>query len=126
MCLFGLVSSLNGLSLASGRAILEMGRARICRRFSGGFMPRNHTPANALIFNFVVGTIALLVLDTGKLITWSALGAVMIYVLVDPGPHRPAAQASAPGATVPHALLSLSARGFFHPGRRLFRRDADR
>lgn len=84
MCLFGLVSSLNGLSLASGRAILEMGRAAYLPTILGRVHAKNHTPANALIFNFIVGTIALLLLDTAKLITWSALGAVMLYVLSIP------------------------------------------
>ena len=84
MCLFGLVSSLNGLSLASGRAILEMGRARYLPSNLGVVDPVRKTPANALIFNFLVGTAALLVLDTAKLITWSALGAVMLYVLAIP------------------------------------------
>lgn len=84
MCLFGLVSSLNGLSLASGRAILEMGRAAYLPGILGRIHPKNHTPANALIFNFIVGTFALLILDTAKLITWSALGAVMLYVLSIP------------------------------------------
>lgn len=84
LCLFGLVSSLNGLSLASGRAILEMGRSAYLPKILGHIHPKNHTPANALIFNFVIGTLALLVLDTAKLITWSALGAVLLYVLSIP------------------------------------------
>jgi ethanolamine permease len=84
MGLFGLVSSLNGLSLASGRALLEMGRAKYLPSFLGTVHPRFHTPAKALIFNFVVGTVALLVLDTAKLITWSALGAVLLYIFSIP------------------------------------------
>jgi ethanolamine permease len=84
MCIFGLVSSLNGLSLASGRAILEMGRAHYLPAVLGKVDPDRKTPANALIFNFLFGTLALLVLDTAKLITWSALGAVMLYVLAIP------------------------------------------
>lgn len=84
MGLFGLVASLNGLSLASGRALLEMGRAKYLPSFLGTVHPRYHTPAKALIFNFVVGTAALLVLDTAKLITWSALGAVMLYIFSIP------------------------------------------
>ncbi len=84
MCLFGLVSSLNGLSLASGRAILEMGRARYLPAVLGVVDVERKTPANALIFNFLFGTLALLVLDTAKLITWSALGAVMLYVFAIP------------------------------------------
>jgi len=84
MGLFGLVSSLNGLSLASGRALMEMGRATYLPAFLGVIHPKKHTPANALIFNFVVGSVALLILDTGKLITWSALGAVLLYVFSIP------------------------------------------
>jgi ethanolamine permease len=84
MGLFGLVSSLNGLSLASGRALLEMGRAKYLPSFLGTVHPRFHTPAKALIFNFVIGTVALLVLDTAKLITWSALGAVLLYIFSIP------------------------------------------
>lgn len=84
MCLFGLVSSLNGLTLGSGRAILEMGRSRYLPPILGQVHRRFHTPANALIFNFIIGTIALILLDTAKLITWSALGACMLYVFSIP------------------------------------------
>ena len=84
MTLFGLVSSLNALTLGSGRAILEMGRSRYLPSVLGNVHRRNHTPANALIFNFIIGTIALILLDTAKLITWSALGACMIYILSIP------------------------------------------
>ncbi len=84
MCLFGLVSSLNGLTLGSGRAILEMGRVHYLPSILGHVHRRNHTPANALIFNFIIGTIALILLDTAKLITWSALGACMLYIFSIP------------------------------------------
>lgn len=84
MGLFGLVASLNGLCLASGRALMEMGRAAYLPAFLGVIHPKKHTPANALIFNFVVGSLALLILDTAKLITWSALGAVLLYILSIP------------------------------------------
>jgi ethanolamine permease len=84
MCLFGLVSSLNGLTLGSGRAILEMGRARYLPGILGRVHPEFHTPANALVFNLIVGTLALILLDTAKLITWSALGACMLYILSIP------------------------------------------
>lgn len=84
MGLFGLVSSLNGLSLASGRALMEMGRAAYLPKFLGSIHPRFHTPSSALVFNFVVGSLALIILDTAKLITWSALGAVLLYVFSIP------------------------------------------
>ena len=84
MGLFGLISSLNGLSLASGRSLLEMGRAAYLPKFLGVIHPRFHTPARAQIFTFVVGTVALIVLDTAKLITWSALGAVLLYIFSIP------------------------------------------
>ncbi len=82
--LFGLLASLNGLMLASGRAIMEMGRAKCLPVFLGAVHPKCHTPTNALWFSFIFGTVALLSLDTSKLITWSALGAVMLYIFSIP------------------------------------------
>lgn len=84
MGLFGLMASLNGLCLASGRALMEMGRAAYLPQFLGKIHPTRHTPAKALVFNFLVGSVALITLDTAKLITWSALGAVLLYILSIP------------------------------------------
>ena len=76
-----LIASLNGIILVAGRAISEMGRAGFLPVWLGTTSPRTHTPAAALWLNFVIGVLSILFANTGKLITLSALGAVMLYVL---------------------------------------------
>lgn len=77
----GIICSLNGIILAAGRALLEMGRCGFAPRILGGIHATTQSPAAALCANFVVGAASILFLDTGGLITLSAMGAVTLYVL---------------------------------------------
>lgn len=77
----GLISSLNGIILIASRALFEMGRAGFLPRRIGKVHPRTHAPANALLLNLVIGAASILFLDTGRLITLAAMGAVTLYVL---------------------------------------------
>jgi len=79
--LLGLIASFNGIILAAGRSLFEMGRVGFLPHFIGRTHPRTKTPVNALLVNLVVGMVAILFLDTGGLITMSALGAVTLYVI---------------------------------------------
>jgi len=77
----GLISSLNGIILIASRALFEMGRAGFLPRRIGKVHPRTHAPANALLLNLAIGAASILFLDTGRLITLAAMGAVTLYVL---------------------------------------------
>lgn len=79
--LLGLVASFNGIILVAGRALFEMGRVGFLPHAIGYSHPTTKTPVNALLLNLVVGMIAILFWDTGGLITMSAIGAVLLYVV---------------------------------------------
>ena len=95
----GLIASLNGIILIAGRAIFEMGRVGFLPRFLGVASPRTGTPIAALAANFCVGVASIQWLNTDKLITLAALGAVSLYPLSmqtlinlrrhEPDLHRP-------------------------------------
>ena len=79
--IFGLIASFHGLILASGRATFEFGRVGFAPAFLGRINSRFLTPANALIFNTLIGICALLAGKTGEIITFSVLGALMLYII---------------------------------------------
>lgn len=79
--LFGLVASFHGIILASGRAMLEMGRSGFAPAFLGRTHPRRHTPAWALLVNMSMGLIALWTGHTGEIIMLSVMGALTLYVI---------------------------------------------
>ena len=77
----GIMASLNGIILIAGRALFEMGRVGFLPQFVGHSHPRTRTPVSALLINMVVGILAILFLDTGRLITMAAMGAVTLYAV---------------------------------------------
>ncbi len=79
--LFGLVASFHGIILAAGRAVLELGRVGYMHPSLGKVSPRFKTPQNALLFNLVVGIIALMTGKTGEIITIAVFGALVLYVI---------------------------------------------
>ena len=79
--LLGLIASFNGIILASGRALFEMGRVGFLPHFIGRTHRTTQTPVSALLLNLLVGIVAILALDTDGLITMSAFGAVTLYVV---------------------------------------------
>jgi ethanolamine permease len=79
--LFGFVASFNGLLLAAGRATYEFGKSGNAPSFLGKINPRFKTPAAALIFNMVIGIIALFTGKTGDIITIATFGALSLYIL---------------------------------------------
>jgi len=78
--LFGLIASFNGLMLAAGRSNYEFGKTAFAPAFLGRISSRFRTPMNALVFNMVVGLLALLSGRTGELITISVFGALTLYI----------------------------------------------
>lgn len=79
--LFGLIASFHGIILASGRALLELGRKNYVPELFGQILPNRQTPANALMFNMVVGIVALISGKTSSMITLAVFGAVTVYII---------------------------------------------
>ena len=78
--LFGLVASFHGLLLASGRATYEFGKIGNAPRILGKVHKRFQTPANALIFNSILGIIILCTGKTAEIIIISVFGALTLYI----------------------------------------------
>lgn len=79
--LLGLVASFHGLILAAGRATFEFGRVGYFPKALEKIHPKFKTPANALIFNMVIGIGALLTEKTAEIITISVFGALTLYII---------------------------------------------
>ena len=79
--LFGLVASFHGIILAAGRATFEFGRVGYAPKVLGKVHQRFRTPANALLFNMVIGIIALFTGKTGEVITIACFGALTLYII---------------------------------------------
>ncbi len=77
----GLICSLNGILFAAGRSVFEMGRAGYLPPILGSIQSRTSAPWVALLANWAVGCFSIYLLDTGELITISAMAAVLLYVL---------------------------------------------
>ncbi|MGN6437086.1 MAG: amino acid permease, partial [Agriterribacter sp.] len=61
-------------------ATFEFGRVKYIPEVFGKVHPRFKTPANALLFNMVIGIIALLTGKTGQIITIACFGALSLYI----------------------------------------------
>ncbi len=79
--LLGLIASFHGIILAGGRATYEFGRKGLAPEWIGKVNPRFETPASALVFNMVIGIIALLSGKTGEIITIACFGALALYII---------------------------------------------
>lgn len=78
--LFGLIASFHGLLLASGRATFEFGKIGNAPAFLGRVHPRFQTPANALLFNSILGIVILCTGKTAEIIILSVFGALTLYI----------------------------------------------
>lgn len=78
--LFGLIASFHGLLLASGRATFEFGKIGNAPKFLGRVHTRFQTPANALIFNSIIGILILCTGKTAEIIIISVFGALTLYI----------------------------------------------
>lgn len=79
--LFGLVASFHGIILAAGRAVYEMGREQYIYPWLGKINKKFGTPANALIFNMLLGVLALFTGRTADIITLAVFGALTLYIV---------------------------------------------
>ena len=79
--LFGLVASFHGILLAAGRTTFEFGRVGYAPRILGKVNETTRSPIFALLFNMVIGVIALLTGRTDQIITISVFGALTLYII---------------------------------------------
>jgi ethanolamine permease len=79
--LLGLVASFHGIILAAGRASFEFGRVGCAPPVLGKIHKRFQTPANALVFNMLIGIMALFSKETGSIIIISVFGALTLYII---------------------------------------------
>jgi ethanolamine permease len=79
--LFGLIASFHGIILAAGRSSFEFGRVKFAPPILGRIHHKFQTPANALLFNMLIGILALLTGKTSEIITISVFGALTLYIV---------------------------------------------
>lgn len=84
--LFGLIASFHGIILGYSRQIFALARAGFLPKVLGTVNPRFKTPHWALVAGAVVGALCVLpafwgVNITGQLITMSAMGAIIMYMI---------------------------------------------
>jgi len=79
--LFGLIASFHGLLLASGRATFEFGKIGNAPKFLGEVHSKFKTPANALLFNALLGILIIFSGKTAQIIIISVFGAISLYML---------------------------------------------
>lgn len=79
--IFGLVASFHGIILAAGRATFEFGRVGYAPKILGTTHKKFKTPAASLIFNMLIGIIALFTNKTGEIITIACFGALSLYII---------------------------------------------
>ena len=126
--LFGLVASFNGIILAAGRSTFEFGRMGYAPKIFGKVHPKTKAPANALLFNMLIGIIALLTGRTGEIITIAVFGALGLYIIAmiaffalrkkEPGLERPfktPAYPAFPAIALVIAVLALVAMIVYNP-----------
>ena len=97
--LFGLIASFHGIILAAGRTTFEFGRVGFAPAALGKVHPRYKTPANALLVNAAIGSLAVLTGKTSDIITIACFGALTLYIIsmvsllvlrrTEPGLERP-------------------------------------
>jgi len=79
--LFGLVASFHGVIISYSRQLYAVARDGYLPAILARVNTRHRTPHVAMIAGGVVGILALCIFNTGDVITLSALGAVVIYII---------------------------------------------
>jgi len=79
--LCGLLASFHGIILCAGRATFEFGRLGFAPKVLGQIHPSRRTPAVALVFNTIIGILAIFSGKTDDIITISVFGALTLYTI---------------------------------------------
>jgi ethanolamine permease len=79
--LFGLVASFHGVIISYSRQLYAVARDGYLPKVLARVNSRHRTPNVAMVAGGIVGIIALCLFNTGDVITLSALGAVVVYII---------------------------------------------
>jgi ethanolamine permease len=79
--LFGLIASFHGIIIGYSRQIFALARSHYLPAMLSRINEKYQTPHRAVIFGGLTGVLALLYLDTSKLVIISTLGAVVMYMV---------------------------------------------
>jgi ethanolamine permease len=79
--LFGLVASFHGVIISYSRQLYAVARDGYLPKVLARVNSKHRTPNVAMIVGGLVGIIALCLFNTGDVITLSALGAVVMYII---------------------------------------------
>lgn len=79
--LFGLIASFHSIIISYSRQLFALGRSRYLPEVLARVNKRFQTPHWALIAGGAAGLLALLFLDTSKLVVISTMGAVVMYII---------------------------------------------
>lgn len=79
--LFGLIASFHGIIISYSRQLYAMARSGYLPKVLATVNKRHRTPHVALLTGGGIGIIALCIGNTGEVITLSALGAVVMYII---------------------------------------------
>ncbi len=79
--LFGLIASFHGIIISYSRQIFALARAGYLPYGLSTVSPKRQVPYRALLAGAVFGMLALVSLDTSKLVILSTIGAVVVYII---------------------------------------------
>ncbi|WP_338876316.1 ethanolamine permease [Spirosoma sp. SC4-14] len=79
--LFGLIASFHGIIISYSRQIFALSRSNYLPGLLAKVSPRRQVPYLALVVGGALGMLALVLLDTSKLVILSTIGAVVVYVV---------------------------------------------
>ncbi|WP_026308656.1 ethanolamine permease [Spirosoma spitsbergense] len=79
--LFGLIASFHGIIISYSRQIFALARAGYLPYGLSTVSPKRQVPYRALLAGAIFGTLALISLDTSKLVILSTIGAVVVYIV---------------------------------------------
>jgi len=79
--LFGLIASFHGIIISYSRQIFALSRSNYLPGLLAKVSPQRQVPYLATVVGSALGVLALLLLDTSKLVILSTIGAVVVYVI---------------------------------------------
>lgn len=79
--LFGLIASFHGIIISYSRQIFALARAGYLPAGLAGLSRTRQVPYRALLAGALFGMVAVLLLDTSKLVILSTIGAVVVYII---------------------------------------------
>lgn len=125
--LFGLIASFHGIIISYSRQIFALSRSNYLPGVLAKVSPRRQVPYLATVVGSALGMLALVLLDTSKLVILSTIGAVVVYVIsmlalfklrqTEPAMARPfkaPVYPMFPAVALFLALVALAAMAYFY------------